>query len=610
MRKWMVTKLVLVFFLMISFLTYLPVSLVHADYPYDTPLPLQGTLTDEYGNPMKGIELSVVSPRILGYSGGYKDLGSAITDENGHFSMEPFSRYFIDDTSYYSAYITFTVKGYPVIRYLGMGTTFSFQFPKLLNHVEGTVTIEGTNFPNPGLPVVAGMRMTKRDLYELSSTITDEHGHYAMDYIPADFKTYDEEGRVIVTSQETKNDRTYDYKTAFPVAPTTIYGYLQLINGDSIDGTIQIDGISQYVGTSGFVINLGDSNKHHVKFTSEGFVPYETELGSGGPYYIQLDFKSFPPNVQAISDRAPDRNGWYNRNVTVSFEASDNNWYQELKVDLPKVITSEGENQVITGSATDEEGLTGYGSIIINLDKTTPITTAIITPATSTNWLNSATMVLSPKDSLSGVSETEYSLDGGQTWKLYTSPTTFVADGHYSVLYRSIDKAGNSEAIKMLTFNLDGTAPTIHMAEPIEGRYRSVGNLVPNFTIEDLVSGVNLTKTLITVDGQKAQNGVPIPLYMLPLGTHSFKIKTADIAGNEATFEVEFVTYSDMDSLRALVQRFTDEGKITSSVANTLQKKLEQNQLKPFISLIEAHRGKAIDNKAAGFLLRDVKALQ
>jgi len=60
-------------------------------------------------------------------------------------------------------------------------------------------------------------------------------------------------------------------------------------------------------------------------------------------------------------------------------------------------------------------------------------------------------VTLSATDNCTGVEKTEYSLDGGATWNLYTGGFTISQRGLTTVSYRSTDRAGNVEAIKTET---------------------------------------------------------------------------------------------------------------------------------------------------------------
>jgi len=64
---------------------------------------------------------------------------------------------------------------------------------------------------------------------------------------------------------------------------------------------------------------------------------------------------------------------------------------------------------------------------------------------------SSVRVTLSATDNCTGVEKTEYSLDGGATWILYMGSFTISQRGRATVIYRSIDRAGNVETIKTET---------------------------------------------------------------------------------------------------------------------------------------------------------------
>jgi hypothetical protein len=66
---------------------------------------------------------------------------------------------------------------------------------------------------------------------------------------------------------------------------------------------------------------------------------------------------------------------------------------------------------------------------------------------------------LSTSDSGSGVNRTEYKLDN-QAYKSYTEPLKLTTAGQHTILYRSSDRLGNSEAETTLKFTVDTTPPT------------------------------------------------------------------------------------------------------------------------------------------------------
>jgi hypothetical protein len=148
----------------------------------------------------------------------------------------------------------------------------------------------------------------------------------------------------------------------------------------------------------------------------------------------------------------------------------------------------------------------------------------------------------------------------------------------------------------------------------VYGTYSDSMNITPVITLSDNLSGVDSSKTKVTISTygelQTVQQGAAIPLYTLPLGSHTFIVTASDLAGNTSSQKVVFQTTTSIKSLQTLVTRFTTAGWIkNSSFAKSLQDKLAANDLADFVSIIKAQSGKLITIQAAGYLLRDAKYL-
>ena len=100
---------------------------------------------------------------------------------------------------------------------------------------------------------------------------------------------------------------------------------------------------------------------------------------------------------------------------------------------------------------------------IVPVDSVAPTTTISMSGMSgSNNWFTSDVLVtLSAQDNAggTGVFKTEYSLDNGQTWKVYVNPITSSAEGVSAMLCRSSDFVGNVEQAKSLQVKIDKTAP-------------------------------------------------------------------------------------------------------------------------------------------------------
>ncbi|WP_082614769.1 OmpL47-type beta-barrel domain-containing protein [Paenibacillus sp. Soil787] len=335
-----------------------------------------------------------------------------------------------------------------------------------------------------------------------------------------------------------------------------------------------------------------------------------------------LDGLQYPVTV-TLNPAAPNGlKGWYTVPVTVTLST-----YGKAEYSLDggttwqpytSAITFDKEGKyTVSYRSTDNAGnLEMAKSVDINLDSTAPVTTAVVTPAQPDGqhgwYVHPVTVTLSTYDNLSDVGKTEISLDGGSTWLAYTAPVTFNQDSKYTVSYRSTDNAGNVEAVKTIGFNLDATAPTITVSGLVYGTYSDSMDITPILTLSDKMSGVDSSKTTVTVstygEQQTVQQGATIPLYTLPLGSHAFIVTASDLAGNTSSQTVIFQTSTSIQSLQALITRFTNMGWIDrSGIANSLQNILAANDLADFIGEVQAQSGKHISAQAAGFLLRDAQ---
>jgi hypothetical protein len=345
---------------------------------------------------------------------------------------------------------------------------------------------------------------------------------------------------------------------------------------------------------------------------------------------ISFNLDTTAPVTVATPSQPDGANGWYKHQATVSLSAADNlaglamteysldggTTWQPYSSAL--TFDKEGKYTVSYRSADNAGNVEAVKTININLDSTPPVTTAVVTPAQPDGlhgwYVHPVTVTMSAYDNLSGVAKTEYSLDGGSTWLAYTAPVTLNQDSKYTVSYRSTDIAGNVEAAKTIGFNLDATAPTITVSGLVYGTYSDSMDITPILTLTDNLSGVDSSQTTVTISTygvqQPVQQGATIPLYTLPLGSHTFIVTASDMAGNMSKQTITFQTTTSIQSLQALVTRFKTSGWIDNAgIANSLQSKLNANALADFVSEVQAQSGKHISAQAADYLLRDARYL-
>ncbi|KQX46764.1 OmpL47-type beta-barrel domain-containing protein [Paenibacillus sp. Root444D2] len=320
------------------------------------------------------------------------------------------------------------------------------------------------------------------------------------------------------------------------------------------------------------------------------------------------------------------QSGWHQAAQTIQLTATDvSSGVTQTFFSLNGSSFAEGNTVQI-----DEEGLnelTYYSidaagnqetqkSTIIKIDRTAPVITAAVyavQPGGQNGWyVDEVTVSLTAEDHLSGVAAIEYSVDGGANWQDYQAPVTINQDGSYIIMFRSVDNAGNVETARSISFNLDAHTPSVTISSPIDGNsYSDSGDLRLQLTVTDDISGVDNSKTTVTLDGQTLQHGTTIPLYSLALGSHTITVTSSDLAGNTHQETVTFQTITTIDSLKALVTRFSDNNWIDNGgIANSLQKELEKGNLESFINEVQAQSGKHISSEAAAYLLRDASFLQ
>ena len=116
-----------------------------------------------------------------------------------------------------------------------------------------------------------------------------------------------------------------------------------------------------------------------------------------------INIDTAPPNITAISNIAPNGNGWHNTDVVVRFEASDT--LSGIAFSSPdEIVSTEGSALAVGGTATDNAGLTASDSLVLKIDKTAPaIALSSRTPANAAGWNNTdVTLTWHCSDALSG----------------------------------------------------------------------------------------------------------------------------------------------------------------------------------------------------------------
>jgi hypothetical protein len=213
------------------------------------------------------------------------------------------------------------------------------------------------------------------------------------------------------------------------------------------------------------------------------------------------------PQISAQVLPEPNAAGWNNSDVAVNFNAQDN-LSGIVEVTPRQTITTEGENQVISGQAQDAAGNTTQTEAIINLDKTNPQIN-ISSPEQNKQYQSNTVIPItySATDSLSGAGVTTIKLDNTDiTGQTQISPT----NGQHNLMVTVMDKAGNQS---QTTINFTVTAAQEKIPADVtikpevfvfnQGAFLAFVKLPSQYNVSDIVQA--------NCDGAIARLIIPIP---------------------------------------------------------------------------------------------------
>ncbi|CAH1202297.1 hypothetical protein PAECIP111891_02126 [Paenibacillus allorhizoplanae] len=421
---------------------------------------LQGTITDEFGAPIKGTQVEVFT---YYFSATLPTLAVATTDENGHYTIQQFDR------SARPGYqgIKFSIKGYQVYRSLPSSVhIFNFRFPDVLSSVSGNITLDRLGaIPIPGYTVSYDICVSSGHCMPLHSAITDDTGHFTITYIESD---YGDPGHRGVNADP--NHSGFEIgKTAISPPPGTLYGvvngFLELANANvRVNGTVELVDVGttkiNLYGAFAF-FNLLDK-EYSLKITpsdwdAQYFVPIQKNnvRPSNTPLAIIL-----PPAPDLKPPVTTDDStlGWHNDDQTIHLGATDErSGVQTTYFSLDNATFAEGNVVSINGDgvhslqyfsidkAGNQEELK---TVKVKIDKTKPY----VVPPISMSFYQTDVINLhfDINDPLSGVTLSEIVLDNS----VIENPTSFellaLTVGDHAIHITASDAVGNSTEINFV----------------------------------------------------------------------------------------------------------------------------------------------------------------
>lgn len=231
-----------------------------------------------------------------------------------------------------------------------------------------------------------------------------------------------------------------------------------------------------------------------------------------------------PPSILETEKPTSNSFGWNNTNVNVTYGCSDQT-SGVATCPNPFLLTTEGLNQLVAGTAFDLAGNSATASIQISIDKTPPtIVPSQSPPANSFGWNNGpVTVNFLCSDNLSGV----------QTCTPAVSVST---EGQSQTVFgMASDFAGNSVTAS-IAVSIDLTPPLVSISSPITGSTVTSANLQVTGTVSDSLSGV----ALVTCDGNAAAVALgtfSCSLSLLP-GANTIQVQAIDKAGNTSSAQI------------------------------------------------------------------------
>ena len=236
-----------------------------------------------------------------------------------------------------------------------------------------------------------------------------------------------------------------------------------------------IDGGTQQTGSS---VTVATDGLHTVQFWS-----VDLAGNAEAKHSVQVRVDKSAPTIGHVQSPPANGNGWNNGDVTVGFACADQPTLSGLTACTPdQTVSTEGKDQPVLGTATDNAGNTSTDPAAVSIDKSPPtISGAPDRAANLAGWYaDDVTVSFTCSDALSGI-------DGG------CAPAKRVGEGaDQSVTGSVVDNAGNTASTTVGGINVDKTAPLLSGAattRPNPLNWHS-GDVTITWSCDDVLSGI------------------------------------------------------------------------------------------------------------------------
>lgn len=305
------------------------------------------------------------------------------------------------------------------------------------------------------------------------------------------------------------------------------------------------------VDTTSYAIDGGGSQPYTAPFTISNSgthtVLYWSIDRAGNAEYqqtmiIKVDVDA--PTTQAALAGTPNSDGWYTSQAQLTLSATDaqsgvDSSYFTIDggsthpYSAPFNISSSGTHTILYWSVDRVGNVESQKSIIAKVDATAPSTQATLAgTAGGGGWYTSdAQVTLSGTDNQSGVDNTFYKLDDGPQ-QTYSAPFNISVSGYHTIIYWSVDRAGNTESQKSMLIKVDSAAPST-TAQVSSTSWWDVWYLSPAQVYLNGSDGgaSGVANTYYTIDGGATQTYTGT-INISTGGVHLVNYWSVDVAGN------------------------------------------------------------------------------
>jgi hypothetical protein len=156
-----------------------------------------------------------------------------------------------------------------------------------------------------------------------------------------------------------------------------------------------------------------------------------------------------PPTITATASPAPDASGWNNTPVTVTFTCADS-LSGIATCPAPQTISTQGANQVITGTAVNKAGSSATASVTLNIGTALPVITASTSPAPNASGWNNTPVTI-----------TFTCTAGTAPIAFCPPPQTILTQGQNQAISGTVTDVAGNKASASVNVSIETTPPSI-----------------------------------------------------------------------------------------------------------------------------------------------------